>query len=174
MADKIYNTFLRRQLEDGMRLAAESDLLELIPLDGDPPNRYAAIFKCKGLVRNDRGAIQEANRFGVLVWFGPEHLRRVDPVQVLRWVEPSNIFHPNIRPPFVCAGALPPGVRLTDILNQVHQIITYNTVNMADNGLNREACVWARRNVDRFPLDARPLKRRASSMRIRVTRKVAP
>ncbi|HVR30785.1 MAG TPA: hypothetical protein VMS86_14780 [Thermoanaerobaculia bacterium] len=36
-----------------------------------------------------------------------------------------------------------------------------------DDALNREACVWARANQHRFPLDRRPLKRRALRFELR-------
>ncbi len=173
MVDKVYNTFLRRQMEDGMCLAAESDILELIPLAGDPPDRYAAVFRCKGLVRDEDGSVHEADRFVVHIWFGPDYLRRAEPALVITWLEPANIWHPSVRPPYVCAGPLPPGTRLVEILDQVHQIITYNKANMADNGLNHEAAAWARRNTDRFPVDSRPLKRRRSAIRVHVTERVA-
>ena len=31
--DKVFESFLRRQFDDGMALAAESDLFDLVPLD---------------------------------------------------------------------------------------------------------------------------------------------
>jgi len=169
--DKIYNTFLKRQLEDGMRLASESDILELVPAPGDPPDRYAAVFHCKGLVKDRDGTIREADTFAAQIWFPPEYLRHAEPAQIITWLGPVNVFHPNVRPPFVCAGRLPPATRLVDLLDQLHQIITYNKAHMADNGLNAEASAWARRNADRFPIDSRPLKRRRLDIRVRVTGK---
>jgi hypothetical protein len=35
-----------------------------------------------------------------------------------------------------------------------------------NNALNTEACAWARRNLHRFPVDSRPLKRRTADFSI--------
>jgi hypothetical protein len=53
MRDKIFESFLRRQYEEGMELARSSDLVQLYPMGGEPPDRYVAAFRCKGLVRGD-------------------------------------------------------------------------------------------------------------------------
>ena len=169
MQDKIFEAFLRRQHEEAMELAQSSDLLELYPMGGDPPNRYIAVFRCKGLVRAADGNAIEADHFEVGIWFPSDYLRRADPFQVLTWLGPFDVFHPNIsdRAPLICVGRLVPNTRLIDILYQCFDIITYNKVTMReDDALNREACVWARNNQHRFPIDRRPLKRRALDLRI--------
>ena len=43
--DPVFDSFLARQYQEGMALAAGSDLLELFPLDGMPPSRYSAIVR---------------------------------------------------------------------------------------------------------------------------------
>ena len=163
MSDHIIRGFRRRQYEDGMALAAASDRLALLPLEGDPPERYIAEFSCTGLVRTTSGEILEANRFAVGIWFPDDYLRHADPFQVLTWLAPRNVWHPNIanQAPFVCPGRLVAGTALVDILYQLFEIITYNKVTPRENdALNREACMWARANQKRFPVDRRALKRR--------------
>ena len=163
--DKIFESFLQRQYEEGMALAASSDLLELFPAptsDGIPPQEYLARFRCKGLVRFD-GGIEEWDCFEVVIYFPADYLRNANGFQVLSWVYPAQVFHPNIsdRSPFICVGRLAPGTSLVDILFQCWEIITYNKVTMReDDALNRQACAWARRNQEKFPVDTRPLKRR--------------
>jgi hypothetical protein len=79
------------------------------------------------------------------------------------------VFHPNIsdKAPFICVGKLAPNTPLVDILYQCFEIITYNKVTMReDDALNTEACVWARENQHRFPIDRRPLKRRALDLEV--------
>ena len=46
MSDSVLNAFLGKQFEEGMALARSSDLVDLIPLDGQPPRRYIAQFYC--------------------------------------------------------------------------------------------------------------------------------
>ncbi len=170
MADRIMEGFLSRQYEAGMQLAGESDLLDLIPLATPTPNRYIAHFTCSGLIRSRRGEILEENDFAVEIWFPDDYLRSRDrslPYRVLSWLMPRSIWHPNISNelPLICVGRLTPGTDLVTIIYQVHEIITYNKVTMVEtDALNKEACAWARRNLHRFPIDRRPLKRRSLNL----------
>jgi hypothetical protein len=82
------------------------------------------------------------------------------------------VFHPNIsdKLPFICVGKLAPNTPLVDILYQCFEIITYNKVTMReDDALNMQACVWARENQHRFPIDRRPLKRRTLDLNVQQT-----
>jgi len=169
MQDKIFEAFLKRQYEEGMALAGASDLLELHPMGGDPPDRYVAQFRCKGLMRSQNGEVVEADHFEVGIWFPSDYLRRAEPFQVLTWLGPFDVFHPNIsdKAPFICVGKLKPNTPLADILYQCFEIITYNKVTMReDDALNTDACVWARENQHKFPIDRRPLKRRALDLQV--------
>jgi len=174
MQDTIYESFLKRQYEEGMALARCSDLLELYPMSGDPPTRYVAAFRCKGLVRDGAQEPIEADYFEVGIWFPSDYLRRAQPFEVVTWLGPYNVFHPNIgnHAPFICIGKLKPNTRLVEILYQCFEIITYNKVTMReDDSLNAEACAWARKNQHRFPIDGRPLKRRSLDLTIEPARR---
>lgn len=164
MTDRIRNAFLARQYREGMALAADSDILTLVPCGGDPPDRYLAEFRCTGLVTTAAGAIEECDRAAVGIWFPEDYLRTADPFLVLHWLAPSRPHHPNIsdRAPFICAGAIREGTSLVDLVYRVFEIITWNRVTMVESdALNPAACAWARRNLHRFPLDRRPLRRQA-------------
>jgi len=169
MADRIFEGFLVRQHDEGVTLAKASDLLELFPLGGSPPTHYVARLRCKGLIQVRPGVVAEANCFEAGIWFPPYYLRRADAFQVVTWLAPQNIWHPNVsdRAPFICVGKLSPGTPLVDLLCQVFEIVTYNKVTMReDDALNKEACAWARKNQGRFPIDRRPLKRRALALEV--------
>jgi hypothetical protein len=172
MADRILEGFLMRQLEQGMALAEESDLLDLIPLPGPLPQRYIARFLCRGLVRGDDGEVRPADRFEVGIHFPSDYLRRANAFEVLTWLGPSNIHHPNImsRAGAICVGRLAPGTDLVSLLYQLFEIITYRrvTVNERD-ALDWEACRWARNHPERLPVDSRPLKRRRMGLEIEIT-----
>ena len=180
MADRILQTFLERQYEEGMALARGSDILELTALPQSPPRRYVAELHCRGLVlagsSNGRPEVVEKDNFGVGVWFHPNYLRDVEPFRSLRLLWPANVFHPNIsdKLPVICPGHALPGMGLVDLLYQVFEIITYQKVTMAENdALNKQACAWARRNQDRFPVDRRPLKRRRRAFSVAMRRSPA-
>jgi len=163
MRDEILSSFLRVQYEAGMALAAESDLLELMPISEGACDRYLARYFCTGLVSAGEGAIEEANRFEVAIRFPSDYLRRVEPFSIVHWVGPREVFHPNISRtlPVICPGHIYPGTPLTDLLYQVFETITYKKVTMSEtDALDHDACAWARENQHRFPVDPRPLKRR--------------
>jgi hypothetical protein len=167
MTDRILESFLARQRDEALELAAQSDLLSLLPV-GVATDRYIVEFRCKGLIERSPGDVVEAGRFHVGVWFPSNYLRAANPFQVLTWLGPRNVWHPNISAtePIICIGTLAPGTGLVDILYQVFEVITYNKVTMReDDALNAAACQWARRHRDRFPIDRRPLKRRTVSIR---------
>jgi hypothetical protein len=166
MPDKILNGFLARQREQGLALAAGSDLLDLAPI-GATANRYVATFRCRGLLEKRPGEIVEADCFQVGIRFGANYLRSADTFETLTWFGPHNVWHPNIsnEAPFICIGRLAPGTDLVDILYQVFEVITWNKVTMLESdALNRAACQWARAHRDRFPVDRRPLKRRGPQL----------
>ncbi|MGQ0734260.1 MAG: hypothetical protein ACT4QD_11455 [Acidobacteriota bacterium] len=165
--DKVLNGFLTQQLAEGTELAASSDLLRLTPCDGPLPRHYLAEFRCKGLVQLATGEIAERDHFVIGVSFPSDYLRRAHPAEVLTLLGPQTVFHPNVRGSAICVGRLKPGTRLVDLLYQCFEILTYVKVTMReDDALNREACAWARSHDDRFPIDRRPLKRRAIAIQV--------
>ncbi len=169
MTDRIFDAFLTSQHADALALNADSDLIALsFPEVASGPHRqYIAEFSCGGLVHSHSRGVEEARRFTVGLTFPSDYLRRVEPSEVLTWLGPFEIWHPNIRPPFICVGRLSPGTPLTDLLYQCFEIISYQKVTMReDDALNIDACSWARQHQSRFPVDPRPLKRRSAEARI--------
>ncbi|MEW6741301.1 MAG: hypothetical protein AB1486_00965 [Planctomycetota bacterium] len=163
--DPVLNAFLVKQQSEALALAASSDLLQLYPLDGSPARAYRAHFTCDGLVRLRDGTIEKASSFSVGIWFPDDYLRRAQMMEVLTWLDPPSVFHPNIAsvgggPSLICIGHFGPGTPLVDMLYQTFEVITYQRVTMTElNALNRDACVWARRHQHLLPIDRRPLKR---------------
>lgn len=163
MTDRILEAFLRRQEEEGRALAAQSDLVSLVAI-GSPPDRYMLELKCKGLVEVSPNEVVEANQFLVGIWFPSTYLRIAEPLRVLKWLAPRNVFHPNISAihSLICIGPVAPGTSLVDVMYRVWDVVSWNKVTMReDDALNYAACQWARQHRDRFPVDRRPLKRQA-------------
>lgn len=164
-SDPILAGFLDHEYQKGINLARESGLLNLTPLGPPPYQAYVARFKCKGLVKMQNGNIIEANEFRVSILFPHDYLRKVNPLAIVTWLAPTNIFHPNIRPPYICMGHIIPGMGLTEIIFQIADMISYRKFTTS-HGLNEEACRFVRNNIDRFPIDGRPLKRRSLNIQV--------
>lgn len=164
MKDQVFHPFLKAQYAAGMALAQLSDRLTLEPYAGDPPWCYVAHFRCRGLTQNAAGGIEEHDRWSVGIRFPEDYLRaRVQPPEVLTLLSPTNAFHPNCRHPFICTEVRP-GMPLVEILHALHDLFTWNVFGIRDDGLNRAAAQWARRQPpERFPLDRHPLRRAGSS-----------
>lgn len=166
MISRVLAAFLERQEEDARSLNAESDLVEVTPMEPTPCRRYLVHYKCSGLVRTERG-VEEARDFRMGVFFPEGYLAHVQPWECLTWLWPINTFQPAIRFPFICPGVLTPGTPLLEIVQQCMEILTYQKVTMAENNaLNKEACAWTRLNKWRLPIDGRPLRRRTVRYRV--------
>ena len=161
--NNVFRGFLTEEYKELLALSDASDLVDITPLDPPVPQRYMITFHCTGLVRPRTGAVAEANRFDVGLWVPDDYLSVADPFRVLTWFRPRHVWHPNIsnRDPYICVGRIAPGTPLVELVSQVFDIITYKKVTMReDDALNVEACAWARRNLKRFPIDRRTLRRR--------------
>jgi hypothetical protein len=170
MPDRIREAFLRHEQQAALALDAASDVVTLTAVAGDPPDTYVIDLRCKGLARGADGNVHVADRFVVGLHFGENYLRSVpDPFAILTVLHPQNAFQPNIaeRAPFICVGHLAPGTGIVELVYQVWQIWTYRKYNLVD-GLNADACRYARAHQADFPLDPRPLKRAAPSFTVEV------
>ncbi len=158
MIDGIFRSFLERNCEQGLALARDSGVFDLTPI-GDPPQRYLARYRCRGLIRDRGGTIVETDgEFHVGIWLHDDYLRAVDVTRLLTWIAPLSIFHSNIRPPLICLH-ITPGTDLISILHLCFELTTWQKYR-TDDGLDGEACQWARNHLYRLPIDPRPLKRR--------------
>jgi hypothetical protein len=164
--DKIFDKWMDAQHEQGGALGESSDVVELIQL---ARQLFVVRFHCKGLVEESEGVVGEGELFEVGYRFADDYLRRVNPAEVVTWLRPGNVFHPNIMPPLCCLGSITPGTSLVELIYRTYEVISYQNV-MPDerDALNAAACSWARKHQDRFPLDDRPLKRRGSKVRVEV------
>jgi hypothetical protein len=141
MSDGPYERFLRKQLSEGLSLAARSDLLAVVPEPADPPRRYEIHLGARGFVMRN-GEVAEAEGALALVRFPDDYLESVRPPEICAWLHPMNAFHVNLRPPFACLGVLRAGTPLVDIIYQLHEIWTWQHKNFSDP-LNGEVVRWA-------------------------------
>ncbi len=170
MSDLVRTSFLLAQEREGLRLAEESDILSLEPLASPPHERYVLRFAAQSVLADRDGPREGSGVFVVGVWFPGDYLQRVAIPQVLTWLGPRELFHPNVNGPFLCLGPFRPGTPLVEICYRVYSVISYQNYGLA-NPLNPTAAAWARRHLDRFPVDPRPLKRRLAAFKTRVFEK---
>jgi len=169
---RIFDAFLTQQYEEALALEAVSDRVELLPMGGPPPDRYVVRFHCRGLVCRPGGEVETADQFALGIRFPPDYLHVANPFEVLTWFAPENIFHPNIGPGpggmiYICIGQISAGTSLIDLVEQCFEVITYQKVTMReDDAVSREACVWARQNQHRFPVDSGGLRRRTIDLQV--------
>jgi len=165
----IMQLFLEKQEAEGLALAARSDLIEVAPIGERPYQRFIVRFFCKTLLKTREG-IYEYDRVDIGIQFPLDYWQRAEPPEVVTLLGPANVFHPNVRFPFVCVGSLNPGTSLVDLIYQIYEILTFQKVTMReDDALNGEACIWARQRTSRFPVDSRSLVRRPANYRIKET-----
>lgn len=154
--DAIFTSWLEKQEADAAGLNDASDIVKINQYD---PQRYLAAFSCRGLLKTATGSIEEADAWLVAIAFSDDYLREFNPAQTLCVLQPNGLFHPNARNSAICPGHMMPGTGLVDLVDQIHQILTYQHMNLNDP-LNRQAADWAREHRNLFPIDRRPLRRR--------------
>jgi hypothetical protein len=169
--DRICQDFLERQIAEATALASASDLLKFLPApfpsgEGGLPNHFVAEFRCKGLVKSAPASITEFDQWLIGIRIPENYLRtEVHVAEILTYLGPApGAWHPNIsfRAPFICLH-LKPGMPLVEILFALFDLLTWNNF-AAQDALNQEASQWARSQPPgRFPIDRRPLKRRAAT-----------
>jgi hypothetical protein len=162
--NKVLETFLREQLQEGQELDAASDILTLEPLPGDPPVAYIAHFRAGCLVRGNDGRFRAREGFHVGIHFPPEYLRRAHSFETLALLDPLSAWHPNIRPPLLCIGRVTPGTGLVELIYRAYELVTWQRyMPREEDALNHAACSWAREHAREVPVDPRPLKRAAGA-----------
>ena len=131
-------------------------LLTATPLD-EVKWLWRLDFSTRGLALDDAGRLVGVDRHVVGVRFLPDYLRRADRFEALALLEPRSAFHPNLRDGFVCLEVYP-GEPIVEICEALHRLFSWRLRQLAENdALNPDACAWGRANLDRLPLDDRPL-----------------
>jgi len=162
--EPVFQSFLESSMDEALLINRESDLVNILPVPPFPASRYLCAFRCDSLAGNPASGLRNPEFIVLEIYFGPNHLRELRTGEVVTLIEPLDLFHSNVRAPFVCVGDMVPGAPLMDIVIQLFEIFTYNNVTLTE-GLNREAADWARQRLGEFPLDRRPIFRAKSQIR---------
>ena len=156
MNDMIFQRFLEYQAAEAAELSTNSDLVAVTPCveDDGPPQRWLVEIGCQGVVKEADGEVVTEHGFVVGIWFPHDYLRQVNPAEIVTWLSPSNVWHPNIlgAAGAMCLGRIEPGSSLISLVHRCAEIISYHNWASHD-ALNQDAAQWARNNQHQFPLD---------------------
>ena len=154
--DRVTREFLRNNRDELFDRLAPDALVSVSELGGSVPWLFGLTFATRGLVHRD-GEIRDYGQHKIAIRFLPDYLRRADRSEMLLLIEPRDAFHPNLRAPAICLQVYP-GEPLIEICESIHSLLSWRLRNLReDDALNSAACAWGRANLDRLPLDDRPL-----------------
>jgi hypothetical protein len=154
--------FVEEQRPAIERLADESDILSVTMID---PRTFIFEYDCNGLIALRDGTVRRHTGFKVCCHLNEGYLRRVDPLLLLNLRDPPQCYHPSVSWPLICVGKVIPGTPLVDLCARAYELISYQSFPVAEgDALRPDACAYVRANLDRFPVDARPLKWRKSAV----------
>ena len=75
----------------------------------------------------------------------------------------------------MCLGTIAPGTSLCEVLFQVYEIMTFQKLTPNEfDALNKDACAWARNNMQLFPLTTAALRNRPVTFEISEIAEGAP
>ena len=154
MSFNIRHTRLRNDYNKVKELTDNSDLMELVRTEGNPPDKYQIRYTCRSVEKVDmKGAptIREVHEVSI-------YLHAEYPIKQpqLKWLTP--IFHPNIHNTgAVCIGAWWPAKTLDELILTMGDMLQFKNYDPKDP-MNSKAAAWALRNKNRFPIDDRELK----------------
>jgi ubiquitin-protein ligase len=136
-------------------LNKKSDLIYVEPL-GNDHTYYRVTYRCKGLMKSRiNGEIVETDFHAMEIYLHKDYPRK--PPRLI-WL--TDVFHPNILSHLenggVCIGKWSPMETLDALIIRIGEMVQYRGYNIRD-ALNEEAKKWAEENLNRFPVDTRPL-----------------
>jgi len=121
--------------------------LQLIQVEGDPPERYQLEYRINSLRQRD-GELQEIRSHLVEIALPRNYPRNPPQCRML-----TPIFHPNIAPHAICIGDhWSAGEPLCSLVARIGELIAYQSYN-TKSPLNGEAARWVDQNLARLPLD---------------------
>ena len=163
MRDLVREGFLRRVFEEAQAYAAGSAIFRVQPCMGDPPFAYLATFNAPCYVRRSSGVVElDRAGFTIGIAFPPNYLQLpvVPSPEVLHFLGPRDVWHPNVRWPFICIGRIAGGTSLIELALRCYELTTFQRkANPTEwDALNPEACQWARSHWPVEPTCRLPLK----------------
>jgi ubiquitin-protein ligase len=153
---------MKNDYEEMLRLKAESSIIDF-QTTGNPPYRYMLTFHCAGIRIDDTGKPAIIQEHHCQVGLGAHYPSQPPDVT---WLSP--IFHPNIKMQAVChSGQWAPSWSLAEFISELADMARYMKFNL-QSPLDTKAAEWAKRNLNLFPLDARPIRDKMARLVIKI------
>lgn len=154
---------MKNDFEEMLRLKGDSSIIDF-QTTGNPPNRYSLTFRCPGIKLDEHGKPTIIQEHHCEIVLGAQY-----PSQPPDVTWQTAIFHPNIKLQAVChSGQWAPSWSLAEFVSELADMSRYVKYNL-QSPLDTKAAEWARRNMNLFPLDVRPIRDIASRVVIKVT-----
>jgi ubiquitin-protein ligase len=153
---------MKNDYEELLRLKAESSIIDF-QTSGNPPFKYLFVFHCAGIRLDENGKPVIVQEHQCQLVLGAQYPSQPPDVT---WLTP--IFHPNIKLQAVChSGQWAPSWSLSEFVSELADMARYAKFNL-QSPLDTRAADWARRNLNLFPLDARPIRDKIARLVIRI------
>jgi ubiquitin-protein ligase len=132
---------------------ANSELIKVKPLAGNPPEAYQVEYSIVSLERGRGGKPVARDKHLVEIRLTSDYPRLSPQCKML-----TPVFHPNIDPSTICVGDhWTAGERLVDLTVRIGEMLAYQAYNI-QSPLDAEAAMWADLNQSKLPTDPRPLR----------------
>jgi ubiquitin-protein ligase len=153
---------MKNDYEEMLKLKSESSIIDF-QASGSPPHSYLLTFRCPGLRLDESSKPVEVQEHHCQIRLGAHYPSQPPDVT---WLSP--IFHPNIKLQAVChSGQWAPSWSLAEFVSELADMARYAKYNL-QSVLDTKAAEWAKRNLQRFPLDQRPIRDKAGKITIKV------
>lgn len=146
----------QRLVADAERITeafAHSELVQVRPVGGDPPELYEVEYAVRGLERG-RGNRPVAREHHMVEIRLPADYPQTPPE--CKMLTP--VFHPNIDPTAIAiSDRWAANDRLVDLIVRIGEMLAYQSYDI-QSPLDAEAAMWADLNATALPTDPRPLQ----------------
>ena len=146
---------IRRLMADAEqmgRVFAHFQLIRIVSVEGNPPDKYRVEYNVRSLARGYEGQPIYRDQHLVEIHLTSDYPRQSPKCRML-----TPIFHPNFDPTIICVGDhWTAAEKLVDLVVRIGEMIAYQAYNIK-SPLDGEAAMWADLHQNALPVDKRSL-----------------
>lgn len=142
---------LQREYDQMLEMHQRNGLVQIIAVEGSPPERYLISFNCLGIAEISTDGQPKYIDEHRVIFSAPVNYPSIRPA--FRWITP--IFHPNFDSNGnVCIVSWYPQETMREMCESMVEMVQYKIYNVT-SPLNMQAAMWAMRHQDQLPVEAR-------------------